>query len=35
VVDLSKYEESAEWEVLREGAVPRDRLTALLADVRT
>lgn len=26
VVDLSRYEEAGEWEVVREGAVPRDAL---------
>jgi L-threonylcarbamoyladenylate synthase len=30
VVDLSRYEESGEWTVLREGAVSSDRLAELL-----
>lgn len=30
VVDLSRYEETGEWTVLREGAVPRDVVSALL-----
>ena len=31
VVDLGRYEESGEWKVLREGAVPRERFTDLLS----
>ena len=30
VVDLTRYEEGGSFEVLREGAVPRERLSALL-----
>ena len=30
VVDLGRYEETGEWTVLREGAVPHERLAALL-----
>ena len=30
VVDLGSYEEAGEWTVLREGAVPRERLADLL-----
>jgi L-threonylcarbamoyladenylate synthase len=30
VVDLGRYEESGEWSVLREGAVPRERLAQVL-----
>lgn len=30
VVDLARYEDHGEWKVLRDGAVPRERLTALL-----
>ena len=32
VVDLSTYEETGEWGVLREGAVSRERLSNLLAE---
>jgi L-threonylcarbamoyladenylate synthase len=32
VVDLSRYEETGEWTVLREGAFPPDRLTVVLED---
>ena len=31
VVDLSRYEEEGAWSVLRDGAVSRDRLAALIA----
>jgi L-threonylcarbamoyladenylate synthase len=32
VVDLSRYEESGEWRVLREGAFPPERLAVILED---
>jgi L-threonylcarbamoyladenylate synthase len=30
VVDLRRYEQAREWDVVREGAVPRERLAAVL-----